>query len=66
MVFVPGRRLTDFRYAGSTSTMDHSGGLTGLTGVGVKGAPDADDDSYFGTITSNSRYGSIGPETGTR
>ena len=53
--------MLNFRFAGSTSTLDHSGGLTGLS-LGAKGSAVAtavDDDAYFGTVTSNSRYGSI-------
>ena len=62
----------DSRFAGSTSTLDHSGGLTGLTGLstGAKGSVSVsavdDDDAYFGTVTSNSRYGSIEGEPGNR
>ena len=57
------------RFAGSTSTLDHSGGLTGLS-TGAKGSVAVsavdDDDAYFGTVTSNSRYGSIEGEPGNR
>ena len=63
-------------YAGSTSTLDHSGGLSGgVAGVvGTKGsaasaaaaAVDPDDDSYFGTVSSNSRYGSVDAEAANR
>jgi hypothetical protein len=48
--------------------MDHSGGLTGITGTGPKGSVAAadDDDSYFGMVTSNSRFGSVDAESANR
>ena len=59
-------------YAGSTSTLDLPGGLSGgVAGVvGTKGsvvaAVDPDDDAYFGTVSSNSRYGSVDAEAANR